>query len=269
MIFLASHRYGGPSALASEYLNQKFGILPTVADIQGLARALINFNNELRQFQRDAGRNVRRKRNLVEDTVVNETTIGPGAIDLPSIQWPYEIKFFQDPLPPLKMTEVIRSRSWFSGAFSYYLDSSHTGYLGRMGVYEAKANHLLGTRLNVATIWELTPWTWLIDWFLDISTFVKNAELIADDSVVLRYGYVMHETVASREYSIAGIKPSDPSGSVPTRVSVILEYTRKLRKRASPYGFGVDLSNMSPSKWAILTALGMTKAPGVLVRGSS
>jgi hypothetical protein len=98
---------------------------------------------------------------------------------------------------------------------------------------------------------------------LDIGTFVANAELFANDALVLRYGYVMQETTAVRTYAIDGILPID--GKVPSRVAMDYSYTRKIRRKATPYVFDVRFDNISPERWAILAALGMTRAPRKLL----
>lgn len=43
-----------------------------------------------------------------------------------------------------------------------------------------------------------------------------------------------------------------------------IEVSRKVRRAASPYGFGLNAEAFSPKQWAILAALGLTRAPGRL-----
>jgi len=62
--------------------------------------------------------------------------------------------------------------------------------------------------------------------------------------------------VSLNRYQAAG--PKLKLGSV-GGVSQFFQVTQKERYRASPYGFGTNPENYSPSQWAILAALGLTK----------
>lgn len=147
--------------------------------------------------------------------------------------------------------------AWFSGAYTYYATELNQMF-GKLSEYEAKANHLLGTRITPETVWELTPWSWLIDWYSNIGQIVHNASLLSQDSTVLRYGYVMHETHATRSFTVTGLKGNFTNEPLPA-VTVSYSIVAKRRTRATPYGFGIDVSSLSPRRWAILAALGMTK----------
>lgn len=155
------------------------------------------------------------------------------------------------------MTDVQSTRSWFSGAYTYHLAEADT-FLGKLERYEQEMNHLLGTRFTIETLWELAPWSWLTDWFVDVGSFLGNLTALSSDRLVLRYGYVMNHQVATREHSLGGLVPK---GTGPTRVANSFSIERKARRRATPYGFGLNVEQFSASRWAILGALGMTKSP--------
>jgi hypothetical protein len=150
---------------------------------------------------------------------------------------------------------------WFSGAFSFFLEETDT-LLGKLAVYEQLANKLLGGRLDASVVWELTPWSWLIDWFVDVSSFVGRVNRLASDNLVLRYGYVMHSQHIEQSYMLPDIY--DRSGRrIPSPHMTYHGHVMR-RVRSTPYGFGLSDGDLTPRRWAILAALGMTKAPGVL-----
>jgi hypothetical protein len=155
--------------------------------------------------------------------------------------------------------DQVYQRVSFSGAYTYHV---HEGlsFASKLERYEELANIALGARFDADVAWQLTPWSWLIDWFSDAGTFISNVNALSADSLVVKYGYVMHETRAERIRTLR----MDPKGIGPRTIWSTSIYHRKLRHRSTPYGFGLDLGSLSPRRWAILGALGLTKAPNSL-----
>lgn len=259
-------RHRSIRSTGGEYLNVQFGIKPLIKDVQTLARSVLKSREILEQYRRDAGLVVRRKRTLVDR--VETTNVRPQGfyIQVPQVahyngynygtsQW-----FRTEEIMGITHEQQVES-VWFSGAFSYYLQETDT-LLGKLSAYEQMANKLLGGRLDADTFWELTPWSWLIDWFLDVSSFIGRINRLASDNLVLRYGYVMHEVHLERTAMLPNVLTR--SGQVVPTPQVTYHSHRMNRVRSTPYGFGVDLGALTPSRWAILAALGLTKAPGSL-----
>lgn len=258
--------------LGNDYLNIQFGVKPFASDLAKLANGVLSFNQLAKQFLRDAGHVVRRRANLeTQSSYVDLGTRGSGVM-MGTIQdnylgGPDLTQWLFDGSNPnsglVYVSDSFTTETWFSGAWSYYVPSADN-FADTVRNYEAQANHLLGTRITPQLIWELTPWSWLIDWFAHIGSFLGIISALSDDSLVLRYGYVMHKHSAVRTYTMRGLTPIE--GSVPATIWSQYAITYKRRTRATPYGFGFDLSGLSTAQSAILSALGLTKAPGVLRR---
>jgi len=248
--------------VGAEHLNIEFGVKPFIADLQKLARGVLKANSLAKQYSRDSEHLVHRKRSLGETTeFVQQDPVSAGlgmTTCYPITSGNPASAFFSNPSGDVDISDIIRSRVWFSGAFTYYVHRAQ-GFLGTLDRWEELANHLLGTRFSVETLWELTPWSWLIDWFSNVGDFIANAEALSSDSLVLKYGYVMHETRATRTYTRSGLIPVNGTG--PGSATVFVDYIHKNRRRATPYGFGIDVEQLSPQRWAILAALGLTKSP--------
>lgn len=253
-------------SVGGEYLNVTFGWKPLASDIQKLARSVRRGNALVRQLERDSGRNVRRKRAGRWETESKDFGTSNMNCWLPSFDRPpYDVtnQYLLSPRQVrVQVFDNVRSRSWFAGAYTYHW-STGDDLLGRLDEFERQANYLLGTRLTPDTIWQLTPWSWLFDWFANMGTILGNAEAFTEDSLVLRYGYLMHEIHATR-YLISAPVPTNTWEGRSAPVLITYESVIKTRTRATPYGFGLDVGNFSPSKWAILGALGMSKSPGAL-----
>lgn len=255
-------RMRGVSAysLGSEHLNVQFGWRPLIADLQKFARSVLVGNNLLRQYMRDSGRQIRRRTTLFEGTALTEKDPYNSGVNYVHSNegLPYGPEGFFMILPGATVTDTVTQRVWFSGAYTYLL-ADLSSWIKQAERFDQQANHLLGTRLTPSVLWELTPWSWMFDWFGDFSAVVQNADALTSDSLSLRYGYIMHHYEVRREISIIGAY--DFQGKRMPTITAYLTRSSKTRTRATPFGFGLDLSDLSPRQWAIIGALGGTKSP--------
>jgi hypothetical protein len=133
--------------------------------------------------------------------------------------------------------------------------ASNNGYVDRL-------RDLLGLKLTPEVIWELTPWSWLIDWFSNIGLVVENLSNLHASNLILNYAYstICREAVDSSVTS----RPALTSASTGYRTwegDVVTKYEtwQKVRLKASPYGFATTLNSLTGSQWAILVALGLAR----------
>jgi len=263
-IFLKKSAFSSKTQLFREtggqYLNVEFGWKPFISDVLKIIRAVKDSKKIIAQYDRDSGRIVRRKyyfeprdpsvKTDVVGTRANFYFIGDGNPNFTDLYY----KGNTDSRHTVTTTSF--ERYWFSGAYTYYLDGADDAR-SRMSRYEELANQVLGTRITPETLWQLAPWSWLIDWWVDIGTITGNAVAFSSDKLVLRYGYLMRETVVRRLHIQEDVKfYSGLNGNITS----LYTRTTKDRVRATPYGFGVDLESLSDSQWRILAALGMTRS---------
>lgn len=252
-------------SLGSEYLNVRFGWIPLVSDVRKVAQAVANHAAYLRQLERDSGRVVRRRFRFADEVtssflenVHDLSTYGNIVGPTGSLGIGHYVPGLEHQPISQETTTVVQT--WFSGAYQYFLPQDST-LMGKLELFEAKANHLLGLRLTPEVLWELAPWSWLADWYGTVGVSIENADLLSSDNLVLRYGYLMRQTTYQRTYRCADPGHIDRGLK---NVSVTLRRVTKERRRATPYGFGLDTSSLSANQWAILGALGLTKAPRAL-----
>lgn len=246
-------------AIGSEYLNIQFGWIPFLNDLRKAAASLRDASAILTQLQRDNGRMVRRRFRFPVGVSSNYEELGNAYVPYRSAP-----TYVESPTPKVQLSKVTRTERelWFSGAFSYSLPVGDN-LLDKFREYEAKTNVLLGTRVTPEVIWDLAPWSWLVDWKLGIGTALGSASMFSEDGLVIRYGYLMERNLTEVTYSQPSAVYSDFGDRVPATFLTLRSETKK-RRRATPYGFGVDLGSLSDSKWAILAALGMTRGPRTL-----
>lgn len=239
--------------IGGEYLNLTFGIAPLIRDLDKILKAVVQSSKIVQQMQRDSGRVVRRGFSFpVQQELIASSRVRYNQYPLHSY----------DPINSSSgwlLSETTRTTEmWFSGAYTYYLDPGKD-IVGKAKMYEQLANKLLGTRITAATLWELSPWSWLADWFANVGDNITVASAFQSDGLTLKYGYIMRKVTAQTMHSFA--LDSLPSGKPSLASHVIARSTTKQRRKSSPYGFGLQTESFSDRQWAILGALGLTKAP--------
>lgn len=123
------------------------------------------------------------------------------------------------------------------------------------------AERIWGVRLNPEVLWNLTPWSWAADWVTNAEDVFANVSAFSSEGLVMRYGYVM-ETTTTRITDT--LRPTLGKYG-PYTLQHSYGTTVKVRRRATPYGFGLDPGTFSAYQWGIIAALGISKAPKTLL----
>jgi hypothetical protein len=152
------------------------------------------------------------------------------------------------------ITQYDTKKTWFAGEFRYHYPPVTASVIARMRGW---SRQILGVDITPGTLWDMTPWTWLLDWFANIGDILSNISAISQDNLAMRYGYLMQEATRKLVHTHYGV--TTPYGSIPPTFSGTAIYTGKTRMGASPYGFGLKWTELSPRQLAILTAIGITR----------
>lgn len=249
-----------------EYLNAQFGWAPMISDLKSIVRALKKSSQTIQQLQRDSGRNVRRRFSFpVQMSSIEATYVVSGNASVF-----YGVNAAHDlggtttdgvSRKTVSMSQLLRQEMWFAGSFTSYFPTP-TGWVDKVSDFEKKADAILGTRLTPEVLWEIAPWSWLVDWKLAIGDFLSAATLRSNPDFVIRYGYLMRHTREDFLYSAPyhrfynGVRVGSPT--------LRLRRETKERRRSTPFGFGITETDINPFRWSILAALGMTKGPNIL-----
>jgi hypothetical protein len=239
------------------YLAYEFGWKPVANDISKFAHAVSNADTVLAQYERDSGRLVRRRYEFPPEVTESVSTHMSGV--RPALLPYSSTAMFEGGLPA---SEVLRVRTeakqrWFSGAFTYHLP---TGSDARsvMARKAMEAKKLLGASLDPDTVWNLTPWSWAVDWFTNTGDIISNLTDMAIDGLVLKYGYMMETKVTTDTYYFRG--PNGLKDPSITADPLVLRVTTKIRRKATPFGFGLTWEGFSSRQVAIAAALGLSKS---------
>jgi hypothetical protein len=238
-----------------EYLNWQFGYKPLANDVAKSLYAVNQASKLISDFKKNSGLKVRRRRTAPMQQSFGTSTFPSSLRGTPS----YFGECFDGGTSTQVTVDELTQYYWsFSGAYSFLLPEENSSLFGQLKSYARDVNHLFGIELTPDVMWNLQPWSWLADWLWNLGDVIQNLSRFAEDSLTLKYGYVMCTTDAYRLYTknpVTYYGSNVSSGPIWCKLSS----TRKQRWQATPYGFGLNPGTFSERQWSILAALGLSK----------
>lgn len=130
--------------------------------------------------------------------------------------------------------------------------------------YEMATNLLYNLGgLDPALVWELTPWSWLMDYFVTIGDSITNAAIYSPQTgqMAQDFAYWTTRSILRQDYQVRNATPASriEVGVVPRHGDKTI--ISKWREPVTPFGLGGHW-NLSSSQWSILVALGLAKSKG-------
>ena len=255
-----------PGSLGGAYLNHQFGITPTASDLQRGAEAVLHSDKLVREFVRDACRRVRRSGHLTSTSVTaSGTTTVPSSVTTFSVNG-VNIRIDPGnggnavgfPLVTVSASSAITQRC---GTFFEFFVGDPYGYTSRMDSYVAQAEKVLGGGLDLSTTYQLFPFSWMLDWFVDIGSLLQYQQQVADNHLVMRNAFTITESEA-RASAVLTDNPGVSAGrlwTTNTAGSCFFYQKRQIRSPGNAYSMSPTW-NLNPFQWSIAAALGLTKA---------
>lgn len=244
-----------PKYVADHFLNIQFGWNPFLSDLKRFYATTRDFGKIVDRMERQNGQWVRRRVTLKSETTVKYLNAGIGNTLFPNT-------FFDN-------------AQWMSGNALWQLREEKTTQISAVGKFRfyrpefdkdrpknmVTINRLLqiatlyGVRVNPSNIYKATPWTWAIDWISNTGDLIDHANDVAIDSVASKYVFLMQHEVTKRIF-VQTIPFHD------SRLSfefVRIIDTKQREEGHSPYGFSLDVSNLTARQFAIAGALGLSR----------
>ncbi len=253
------------SRTAQYYLALKFGWLPLLSDIRNFVEAQRTKQKRLDQLIRDNGRPVRRKCTDIRDP--GNTGRDPAYDFFGAVPNGYGANY-----APVHVTQCYTgwgyvrehvdktSRIWAEGSFQYFLPPGPQTVAWK----KKMLRRIMGQRVTPLMVYNIIPWSWLVDYFADLGKFIEATSSGVSDRLVANYAYLMQETHWTRHTEKQGMTYSDVSGGNKPNVITMSSSTdviSKGRSRASPFGWGFNQNSLTPTQVAILGALGLSRLP--------
>lgn len=251
-----------PRKAADHFLNHHFGWVPFVSDLIKFYDVYQKSEEYILDAKARNGTWTKRKGLLEESFTDQRIYYNTVAHTLPGLEAPmYRIQ--SDPVMGNfgAFTEVrtrLRKKVWAEGKFYQYRPEFDPDLLARFPSDWSKTRQLLqlyGIRINPATLYRITPWTWLIDWFIGVG---RNIEILSNslfDAVAAKYAYLMcrqtKEVVMTTTHLFwSGTLTCSRTYSIDSKVRA---------EMLSPYGFTKGWADLSAKQLAILGALGINR----------
>lgn len=270
----------------SEYLNAQFGWLPLVSDLQKLVKTVVNLDTLLNNRRGEQGEPKRARFKTPKAYMSTTTNLDRVPITLSGnghfagsnatarswrIQTERARSVFDGllstgfPYRPdlntadtrLNGTAVLSAsrEQWFEGSFTSFFD-----YPPVSADWLTKAKALMNLGLTPQVLWELAPWSWLVDWVFHIQSSIESNSRLGNKQVVMNYGYVMEKE------SVAHLVNGSQVGRYSTytveggTVAQLSNASWFRRLRANPFGFqATSFSGFNPEQLAILVSLGLSR----------
>jgi len=247
-----------PREIGNQFLNTTFGWKPFVKDVSDTINLVQNYYDHLR---RATQRNDKyQQRRFSEDEILSDEVVyrysknkgNPGFVTF----YAPAVGTSQCLSSELTVRRQRMTRIWYEGSFRQYRAEFDKSVPMHDQVRSAKQFlTLAGLNISPTLVYKVIPWTWLVDWGVNVGDNIQVANDYLDGSVVSRYMYLMRETYDRYEYTSVH--------KFPTSSIQIVSYRELRVKRREPaqsnFGFTLPLNGLSLGQSAILVALGLSK----------
>lgn len=239
------------------YLALQFGWLPLLRDVRNLVSLQREAQKRLRQLLRDNGRPIRRNIVLLDDTTRQKFTPYTGEYGL--LNRGFKTMLWRSDGLSGQTSEFIQTRTWASARYRYWLPPGP-----RDIAWKRKMMHrLYGLRVTPSVVYNMIPWSWLVDWFTNAGDMISNLDVGVADRLAADYFYIMSSHEISRERYGWGALNGDlgPYNKVVFSTVTKASEIRKTRFRGNPFGLPANtaLSSLTPHQLSILGALGLSR----------
>ena len=233
---------------ADNWLNYQFGWLPFINDLQKLYDTTKNIDKQLRFLRKNNGKWLHRggdvlNRESSEVVLEDDQYTGHN----PQLDTTFYNSYTKT--GSKRVTKHITEHVWFEAAMKFYIPDINSP----VGKLKALSN-IYGLRHAPSIVWNVIPWSWLVDWCSNAGDIIDNLSLAAQNNLVAKYAYLMGTRRETQEFhSTAEYKLGTHS------ISGEVIGSHKERSEASPFGFGLSSDDFTGRQFSILTALGLTR----------
>lgn len=240
---------------ADSYLAYQFGWKPFVKDVLDWLESVKKIDSQIARLRAENGKWLRKSGVLFKSASTSSKSSVVGVSGNPV--YPYYVYGTES----RKTDTEVQRKCWFKGSFRYYIPELNDP---KWGKFKA-ARILWGVDITPQLMWQVMPWSWLINWCVDIESLIHNLTSQVSDNLVSNGAWVMLKTTtkSTASYSVSTKVINQITGQTrrtyPLSASCISIQESKARAAASPFGFGVNLPELSAWRVSILSALGLSK----------
>jgi hypothetical protein len=260
---LISGQKRSANALGSEFLNLSFGWTPLLQETANVLKVGMTLERAIyyESFRRKRSWDGPSANGSIADTVSINSSNGPygsRTYPLPGERAPlstgFGVTFSQD--------------ARWTAAEDYHFSSKYTGlakasrHAASLSDQAMDVTKRLGLVDDPRLIWDLMPYSWLVDWFSTMGASISNASTYAPRSgkYSTDYAYMTTKNVYTSTGHLLRQSAPAPGNQISIqRPTSFVSCVTKWRDRATPFGFGTQLGSLNATQFGILVALGMAK----------
>lgn len=237
--------------IGNYYLALKFGWEPLLRDIVKLYHLQQEVEKRIKQLLRDNGKPVRRRIKLFSDVIETSKQVTTSY----SVWYPVLNTYYYRRQPYSTICSTYTDEVWASAQFRYWLPSGPRDLKWRSSL----KRELMGTTPSPSTIYNLVPWSWLVDWFTNAGDVIDNLTVSVAERCAADYFYMMR-TVSRTQNRQAHLHVRDETGK-PVEFTGHSESKRfaKHRLKGDPFGLATNQNTLTGMQWSILGALGLSR----------
>lgn len=252
----------------SDFLAYQFGWKPFVKDVVDMLDLVLSFPQYVAEAKAKNGKWVRKRwhEDLVDPVPPGYVHYDSGTLQFnpcaPSLQVGEPDNMLVPWTSRLRVYLEHQTRVWYVGKFKAYYPEFDEGLeAGYPAVFKAaQFIKLSGLSPSPYKLWQITPWSFLADWFTGVGQNIQVLEDLAGDAVVSEYMYAMRYSLHRFRY-VGQFQTTDGQSHTVTGFSG-LEVKRRV-PAGSPFGFQVAPGGLRASQKAVVAALALQDAvPG-------
>lgn len=242
----------GLSSIGDYYLALKFGWEPLLRDVRNMVQTQQTMQKRLKQLLRDNGKPVRMRRELAHSTT--EPLVSSGT-SYGNISPGFGSTGFYRKQGLWTSTEYTTNRVWASARMRYWLPGGPRDIAWKRSMMF----RLYGLRPSPRAVYNMIPWSWLVDWFTNAGSCLENMDAGVADRLAYDYCYVMREWQSVRLMTGAAHLYHKGGSPYDIELSSTSVATSRGRGYGDPFGWASKESDLSSTQWAILGALGLSR----------
>lgn len=246
------------------HLLWQFGWKPFIRDLQRMYFLWQTMDKHLAKLVRENGKNIRRQASLEsQDTYVIDDR---GAYGFPGAYvngFPGEIITVGNGSSSYLSWKRTSVKAWYVASYQYYMPD-----IGSSQWTTAAKRALFGINPTPELIWNVLPWSWLTDWFVNVGDVISNISENAVQNLRQNYSYIMVKSSTTTNWSTiskwSGLSNGPPFVHrwAPGSFTWFTETIRETKVRVgggSPYQLSPIIGDLTADQWGIAAALGLSK----------
>jgi len=156
------------------YLQWKFNVAPLISDVQGIYRALANYERRINDLITRSGklRTCHYSKSLDDGGVIVSDWTTEGGMPYPLSKEGHGTYYLSGLKSERRTVNTMPTKFHAQIQYNYLYDGFQREHAHVLALLDA-----LGVNLNPAIIWNAIPWSFVVDWLIGVSRWLDNLKI--------------------------------------------------------------------------------------------